>query len=186
VNKKKIVIDEYPFLVYDTPGQLLDEAKRKQAIMRAVRGGFEGIINVACFGFHEAAEAGNRKSAAYEKGPHLAKGDYLQARRKVEIELLSEWAPLVDEVAVKWVLTVVTKADLWWPDTNDHIKDHYENGPYAAVLDDVTDVHSVVPFCSVIEPFYGTRTGGRFGDRERVALRGHLLDTLLQLSGVTK
>lgn len=184
VQRRKVLVDEYPFLLLDTPGQQGDEAKRKPEITNVLRNPIEGLINVVCFGYHEAAEAGSA-DALPKSGRGIANADYLDRRRRVELALLSEWVPFLDPTSVRWVLTVVTKADLWWPDDK-RIQTHYERGPYAARLDDFKAKHSVLPYCSVIEPFFGSRTSGRFGDSERAKLRSHLLESLIQLTGVTR
>jgi energy-coupling factor transporter ATP-binding protein EcfA2 len=118
VQRRKVLVDEYPFLLLDTPGQQGDEAKRKPEITNVLRSPIEGLINVACFGYHEAAEAGSA-DALPKSGRGIASADYLDRRRNVELGLLSEWVPLLDATAVRWVLTVVTKADLWWPEVSE-------------------------------------------------------------------
>ncbi|MEW6347887.1 MAG: GTPase domain-containing protein [Thermodesulfobacteriota bacterium] len=185
VEKRKAIIHDYPFLMLDTPGQRMDEAKRKKAITEAIGTGVEGIINVVCWGYHEADEA-DRSKAIPSKGNLIAKPDYLKERRDIELELLSEWVPWVDAGVSNWILTLLTKADLWWPDNDNAIRRYYEDGEYATIIRPTAISHSVVPYCSVIEPFYGTRTGGRFGDHQRAALRHHLLETLVRMSGIER
>lgn len=65
--------------------------------------------------------------------------------------------PLFDAETAKWVLTVATKADLWWPE-RDRVEHYYSEGSYAEALGAFKSVHTVQPYCSVIEPFYGTKT----------------------------
>jgi energy-coupling factor transporter ATP-binding protein EcfA2 len=184
VHKSYTVIDEYPFLMFDTPGQVLDEAKRKTAIAEAIKGRMHGIINVACYGYHEAAEAGGDQ-ALIEKGPGIAKVSFLRERQEVERNLLSEWVPFLDGETTPWVLTVVSKADLWWPE-HAEIQRYYAEGEYAQALGDLATIHSVVPYCSIIEPYYGSKTSGRFGETEKTNLRHNLMETILQLIGVTR
>lgn len=184
-HPRRALIKDNPFRLIDTPGQLLDEGKRKPAIRDAVRKGVEGIVNVVSYGYHEAAEAGASR-AVPDRGRAVARPEYLKERRAAELDLLSEWAPLFDETTTRWVLTVVTKADLWWPDDGDRIRRSYEQGVYSGRLLELRSIHSVVPYCSVIGPFYGFRTGGRFGDEHRNRLRQNLLRSLLELTGLTK
>ncbi len=184
VEKRNITIGEYPFIFSDTPGQLLDEAKRKIAITDAIRSQIEGVLNVVSFGYHEAAEA-RKERAIPESGGHIARSDYLQDRRAIEERLLSEWVPMFDPATAKWVLTVATKADLWWPD-RDRVEKHYSEGSYAEGLGSFRTSHTLVPYCSIIEPFYGTKTSGRFGEHQKYALQSNLLDCLLRLSGVCR
>jgi hypothetical protein len=124
VTQKSIPLAGHPFVLIDTPGQLLDEAKRKKAIQDAVRTGVEGVINVVCFGYHEADEA-DQKAAIPEKGGHIARAEFLKARRQVELDLLAEWVPQMDATVTKWVLTLATKGDLWWNEYQ-RVKEYYE------------------------------------------------------------
>jgi hypothetical protein len=183
VQKKKATINKTPFILVDTPGQVHDEAKRKKAITDAIRDKVEGIINVVCHGYHEAEEAGSFDAVPRSTGK-IAKEPYLKRRQKVELDLLAEWVPAIDEKTAKWLLTIVTKADLWWPDTEGEVRRAYQEGEYAEEFDDFLDIHYVLPYCSVIEPFYGTRTSGVFGDHHRAVMRENLLQTILRLSGV--
>lgn len=183
-HKRQLVVEDHPFVLIDTPGQRFDVAKRKRAITEAIQTRVEGIINVTCYGYHVADEADSTDAVA-ERGPAIAKAGYLRERRAVELDLLSEWVPHVDETVTSWVLTVVTKADLWWPDDGREIRDYYEQGTYAEVLGPLRTYHSVVPYCSVIEPFYGSRTSGRFGDQYRLGLHANLIETLARLAEVT-
>ena len=133
VERRKVTVEGFPFVLLDTPGQVLDEAKRKVAITDAIRRGVEGIINVTCYGYHEAAEAGSADAVA-GTGGHIAKASYLTARRQVEMNLLSEWVPFMDEKMARWVITLVTKADLWWPE-KERVQHYYEQGNYAGAMD---------------------------------------------------
>lgn len=184
VERRLLMISGNPFIFSDTPGQLLDEAKRKVAITEAIRTQIEGVLNVACFGYHEAAEA-NRDDAVPTSGSQIAKADYLHQRREREESLLSEWVPLFDNQTARWVLTAVTKADLWWPDRA-RVEAHYTTGSYPQALGDFQGAHTVLPYCSRIEPFYGTRTSGKFGETLKLALRNHLLDSILRLCCVER
>jgi energy-coupling factor transporter ATP-binding protein EcfA2 len=185
--KKDVEVREFPFQMIDTPGQVYDEAVRKSAITEAIQRGIWGIINVVCFGYHQADEA-PRAIAVPSDDTTVARDDYLRRRQQLEIDLLSEWVPRFDKDTAYWVLTVITKADLWWPDIGERIRNHYEDPKkaYRRSLGELSEVSHQVPYCSTIEPFYGGRTGGRFGDQERLNLRGHLLDTLLNLTGTTQ
>ena len=183
VHKKRAKIDKTPFILVDTPGQLHDEAKRKKAISDSIRDGVEGIINVVCYGYHEDEEA--RSAFAKPKSTNsIANKPYLRCRRKVELEQLAEWVPIIDRQTSKWILTIVTKADLWWPDTENEVSETYQTGEYAEKFGDFSIIHHVLPYCSVIEPFYGTKTSGVFGDHHRTVLRENLFKTILRLSGV--
>lgn len=181
-------IEGTPFTLIDTPGQVIDEAKRKRSIANAFRVGVEGVINVVCYGYHEASEAGPAVALPDNPAtsPMIAKPEYLEARRAMELHQIDEWIPRLDEKAAKWILTIVTKADLWWPDANQAIRTHYESGEYGRIFASFADRHYVLPYCSQIEPFFGNKTSGVFGEHQKGALREHLLETILRLSGVNE
>ena len=124
VKRKKVDIAEFPFLMIDTPGQELDEAKRKVPIKNAMKHGVEGIINVVCYGYHEGEAP--RDDAVAKGGAGIADAEYLKRRRIKEIEQLSEWVPFIDPDMVKWVVTLASKADLWWQQER-KVKEHYED-----------------------------------------------------------
>ncbi len=183
VKRHTIPIEKRFFHLIDTPGQRGDQPRRAAAFRQTVTQPPEGIINVVCFGYHEAAEAGGAK-AVPETGNGVARTDYLKARQQVEIELLSEWVPIIDSADIKWLITLVTKADLWWPDENNKINMFYKKGPYSSKLDAFREKNLVLPYCSTVQPFYQNRTSGRFGDDARVRLRENLLKTLVDLTSV--
>lgn len=184
VERRSLLIGKSPFVFSDTPGQILDEAKRKVAITDAVRQKIDGVLNVVSYGYHEAAEA-DKSAAIPESGGHIARADYLEERREIEVALLSEWIPFFDIETAKWILTIVTKADLWWPERARPEK-HYQEGSYAEALGEFKQMQTVLPYCSRIEPFYGTKTSGKFGESLKVAFRNHLIDSLLRLSGIDR
>lgn len=184
VEKRSVVLDEYPFLLIDTPGQQLDQSKRRKAIAEAFTRGIEGVVNVCCFGFHEASEAGS-EAALPKSGRGIADAEYLETRRELEIDLLSEWVPLFGSASARWVLTVVTKADLWWPE-NDRVRRYYEEGKYGRATDELLAEKSVLPYCAVIEPFFKHKTSGVFGDQARAKLQAHLKESLIRMTGVVR
>ncbi len=174
-----VPIQKRLFRMVDTPGQ--ERELRRAAIREATKNPPEGILNIVCSGYHEAAEAGSAQ-AVPATGSAVAKPDYLKTRQQAEINLLSEWVPNLDPGNTKWLVTVVNKADLWWPDEGSKIKNFYQAGLYASKLDDFRKKNRVLPYCSVVKPFYDFRTSGRFGDEARVRLRAHLLQTLIDLT----
>lgn len=180
-DKTEVIIDNLPFLFVDTPGYILYSMTRKKAIQSAIKRRVSGILNVVCYGYHEGLP--RAVDAIDEAG--IAKPEYLKARRKLEIDLLSEWVQWVDKDVADWVITVVTKADLWWPDEDGTIQDYYESGSYYETLGNlpVSVQHVVLPYCSVIEPFYGHRVSGRFGNEDKQNLHDYLLQTLLSAVG---
>jgi len=183
-EKTKVIVDNLPFLFIDTPGHILYKTTRMKAIQSAIKSRVSGILNVVCYGYHEGIP---RAADAIDK-TGIAKPEYLEKQRKFEIDYLLEWIQWVDKDVADWVITVVTKADLWWPDEDQRIQDYYESGPYYEALGNlpVSVQHVVLPYCSVIEPFYGHRVSGRLGNKDKQNLHDYFLQTLLSAVGRTK
>lgn len=179
-TRTRIVLKNISFLFSDTPGLVTHKGARRRALQEAIKSHVFGIINVVCFGYHEG-EAETKYVIRRSSGKDLVRVPYLKERRSVELSRLSEWLPLVDNNVTDWVITVVTKADLWWPHQGAAVYDHYERGPYSKTLGklEVLVSHSVVPYCSVIEPFYRRVAPGGLGNTEKRRMRNYLLTQLL-------
>ncbi len=179
-TRTRTVLKNIPFLFIDTPGLVAHKGARRKALQEAIKSHVFGIINVVCFGYHEG-EAETKYVIRRSGGEDLVRVRYLKERRSVELSGLSEWLPLVDNNVTDWVITVVTKADLWWPHQGVAVYDHYAIGPYSRTLDrlEVLVSHSVVPYCSVIEPFYRRVAPGSLGNTEKRRMRNYFLTQLL-------
>ena len=104
---------------------------------------------------------------------------YLEDHRQREIALMSEWLPFVRD---EWVLTLATKADVWW-DERRTVADYYGNGAYADAFKSLCShqTSGYKPFCSVVSNFYGCiPCSGSFGDHERRDLRDAALKAVLE------
>ena len=81
----------------------------------------------------------------------------LRSNRKMELDQLEEWKDYVDaDSHVKWFITVVNKADIWYKDKKNTM-DYYQGGDYFASVKELKHVCSLkfFPFCSIIAPFCG-------------------------------
>lgn len=183
-EKTKVVLDNLPFLFIDTPGHIPYKRTRQKAIQNAIKDGVSGILNVVCYGYHEGVARAT--DAINESG--RVKPVYLEDRRSVELGLISEWAPWVDKDVADWVITVVAKADLWWPHENDSIYPYYTSGAYRDALGEVPIhiPHVVVPYCSVIELFYGFQISGNLGNSEKQNMQNYFLNTLISAVNKTR
>jgi hypothetical protein len=100
----------------------------------------------------------------------------------VEIEALREWNQLLSAgVLDPWLITVVTKADLWW-EQHTAVKGYYESGPYHAALSTAQSMRPSVCFYSSIRHlFYGKApVSGYFDDEERLRLRANFFRVLFE------
>jgi energy-coupling factor transporter ATP-binding protein EcfA2 len=177
IEDRSLQIEKRPFIFIDTPGQVGHESLRKREILKAMKTGVAGVINVVSYGYHE--------SRVYDASETLSKGkadgSFLQRQRDEEIRQLSEWTELLGgHETTGWLITVVTKADLWW-DRRKEVMSHYEVGPYFQALGSAQRLTPVVlEYCSVFQKFYEkSPMSGNFQDGDRVRARAHLLRGVL-------
>jgi energy-coupling factor transporter ATP-binding protein EcfA2 len=100
-------------------------------------GQIDGVINVTAYGYHSFPGRGAwTEDRAYEAGMTPAEflRAYLPLRRQLEIGQLAQ---LADDLRLSpkkvWLLTVVSKADLWC-DREQEVRDYYSSGSYSAVI----------------------------------------------------
>jgi len=182
-QKHAIRIAKLPFVFVDTPGQKLHSSRRLSAVREAMKQPIAGVINIVSYGYHESRVG---KDAAVSAG--AVNERYLEGRRLEEIAALSEWTPILGDRSVAgWLMTVVTKADLWW-NRRDAVVQHYSEGPYAEALEAARALRpTVVEYCSVFQKFYGDAPmSGEFQDGDRARVKGHLLEQLLAAVGKVK
>jgi hypothetical protein len=135
---------------------------------------------VVSFGYHET----NRPAADAIDDNGSPRPEFLEERRAVEMEAMSEWLPLLgDRTTTAWIVTVVNKADLWWHYSDDVLK-HYVSGTYATAVrsEDRRLKHVVLPYCAVVHRFYdGGLISPVYDDDMRMSHSATLLDTLATL-----
>ena len=177
--KSKIAIDNIPFAFIDTPGQENHESIRKAAI-REHCGSVDLVINVVCYGYHEYARG--KDQAITQNGDINPK--YIEENREREIKAVQEWNEILGGNASYRLLTVITKADLWWH-IQEEVYAHYETGEYfeslgsAKFLTPVSAHHS-----SVFHKFYGIGPlSGAFDEQDRALARTNLLKLIVELIG---
>lgn len=170
------------FRLIDTPGQWDDVYKRerKRAILEAAKLRGLGIINLVSYGYHEETV---KSSDAVEN--RQARDEFLRSRRKLEIDLLSEWNDTLcgDGAAAKWMITVVTKADLWWAAGEDQpVLRHYQSGDYFDALAEARRIpHDVRPYSTQNQLFYSqVPMSGFYSDDQRAADHNRLIAKMLE------
>src|SRR5258707_153585 len=109
-QKHAIRIAKLPFVFIDTSGQKPHASRRLRAVREAMKRPLAGVVNVVSYGYHEERVG---KDDAIAAG--VVNETYLEQCRRDEITALDEWmVSLGDEKVAGWLMTVVTKADLWW------------------------------------------------------------------------
>lgn len=102
--------------------------------------------------------------------------------RERELKALGEWNQILgDRETCNWLITVVTKADLW-AHQRQRVLDYYREGIYFDELGEAKRLEPVVvEYCSVIHKFFGqARLSGVFDENDRIRARGNLLTVILQ------
>ena len=181
VEKSKISIDKIPILLIDTPGeQFAQDQLRKKEIADFIKNGGAGIINVVCYGYHEGPV---NNILDIKKGKKFNE-NYLEHKRQKEIEQLSEWEPFIGLSNIEWIITLISKADIWWSNKN-KIQNYYELGNYNKIISKMPKKleHIILPYCSIIEPFYGIPQKNNFGNNLMLNLQNNFLNTFMILLG---
>lgn len=179
-EERGVIVDERPFKIIDTPGQAGHVSQRQKLYRELANERPIRVINVVSFGYHEYASG--HGEALDDEGQ--VRGAWLERHRDNELTAMSEWLPLLGNREVtKWVLTVVSKADLWW---NEHeaVLEYYRSGEYAELLkrSDPLLEHHVLPYSSVFHRFYGEAVlAGSFDDDDRLKTTRHFLQQLAAL-----
>lgn len=175
-NRLQIAGEVFEFI--DTPGEEGRKTNRIKAIREAMAGGPVGLLNTVCYGYHEYRTG--KAQALLSDGK--AKEGWLNDHRDIEIDVLREWVPLLaSQVTSRWLITVCTKADLWWHE-REQVLAYYRSGPYFEALGEAQELGPVlVSHSSVIKRFYGDGlVSPEFDDHLRASLRANLLQVLIE------
>lgn len=168
------------FRFIDTPGETEHIDKRREAYRIAQISKSVGIINVVSYGHYEGLAP---LSEAIKDGK--ASQEFLEMRQKVEENMIREWTPFLcgQGGSAKWLITVVTKADLWWEEGPDQkVLAYYRNGQYATLMrPEIGNLpHSVHSYSSHDQLFYGmVPMSGYYEEKQRIADRDAFITRLL-------
>ena len=181
VRKTEGKISSSYFQFWDTPGEQEHQPKREVAYKELGRLKEIGIINVVSYGYHEGT---GQKNLAVSNGRPIE--SYLEDRRQKEMAQLQEWSNrfVGEGGSAKWILTVVTKADIWWESSADQsILDYYRNGAYRTALGvfNGTTPHSVLAHSSHAQMFYNeVPLSGFYTEEQRQLDRAAFVARLLE------
>lgn len=178
-EKIKFTIKDFPIQFIDTPGQAGRQYPRKQELTNILKNGVEGIINVVSYGYEENPDFRMDEIFTPNK---VVKDSFLKLNRKSEVERLAEWLPLIHPNNIGWIINLVNKADLWWENIDD-VNKHYLCDEYKIAFNQIDNYTNVItlPYCSIIKPYYDTKTSGLFGEIHKENLNIHLINQLYNL-----
>jgi hypothetical protein len=130
-----------PATVLVTPGQERRRTRTLPGLLRDIASRCRlGIIHVVSHGYHSLGEEVSfRELPEYQKGMTARRflDRYAESCRQLELDVLREIEPHL--LAVKqpfWMLTLVTKQDLWW-DERAAVRRVYESGSYGTLIDGI-------------------------------------------------
>jgi energy-coupling factor transporter ATP-binding protein EcfA2 len=117
------------------PGQTLERNLMWDGIGRQIlEGKFQGIVLVASFGHNSLRTASFRHHPAGSATKDEFLAQYLEQQRADELRVLEQLATYARMTTRKlWFLTVVTKEDLWYPDSQT-VNAHYAEGQFGTAL----------------------------------------------------
>ncbi len=133
---------------------------------------------MVAYGYHEGMKGEDRAIAQNGQVNEA----FLEERRSIELESMGEWVGLLGEAGkVGWVLTLVSKADIWW-NRRDEVMAYYSSDTYLRSLGKLSNIHiGVLPYFSIFHKFYGrSPLSGLVDDEDRYRLRVELIDRLLE------
>lgn len=97
-------------------------------------GKFRGVVLLAAFGFHSLGQISYKQHRLYNGNKDAFLDAFFAAERENEINVLRQLGPYLRSNARKqWLLNVVTKQDLWWPQRAE-VERHYREGAFESEL----------------------------------------------------
>lgn len=182
-EKSKVVLPNgYCVRFYDTPGHQILKSERLKALNALNRRKYDGIVNIVCYG-HQSVD--NVEVSTIFHGD-VVREDYLNANKKKELKQVEEWLERIDrDSGVKWLLTIVNKADVWF-EKSDEVLSYYREGLYSQALASLQRFVKldVIPYCSVITPFCDKPMRLVMGEKEKHALHLNFCNSISKLSEV--
>lgn len=155
----------------DMPGHESNKTVRDQILNEITRGKIDGVINIVDYGYQDSELLQADPSSAFKTGSNEVKPEYLRDNRKREIKRTQEFIDRIGpDVRLKWVITVINKADVWHKERKEVI-DYYTSGEYYTITQAIEKVCTldVRPLCSVITPFGNKEMILTYGERDKVS-----------------
>ncbi len=122
----RLLLDEFPLQVVDTPGHISSEEIRQEEMDNVIREQKEVLINVVSYGYHERKDIAN--PADIFDGQQFS-FKFLQENRQSELAYLVKLRGKLHLSEIKYVITLITKADIWWEEKAE-VAEYYEKGRY--------------------------------------------------------
>jgi hypothetical protein len=169
------------------PGQAhRREATWADLYARISAGRFRGIILVSAYGFHTLGEISYKQHRLYTNSKEEFLNKYLNEKRADELTVLRQLAPHVIASSQKlWMLSVVTKEDLWWLQKAD-VEHHYQEGEYGGELKKMLNQRGQRHFRHELTLASLAITNFDTGRRERLKATTEGYDQVLQVATIRR
>jgi hypothetical protein len=195
LTKEKFRLSDDPATEFEVfPGQDAHRPQEwKDLRKELVSGKYRGVILTMAFGYHSFSGIGYKEHKLYKGDKPNFLSDLLVANRAEEIRLIEHLRPALESISGKlWVLVVVAKQDLWWPERT-VVRSHHEDaaGPIAAIFDAIraanpaVDMRTQTAYTSLVIANFRTtvdeilkKTAEGYDQREQVTSQRRLLEIL--------
>ena len=176
--------DGHRIELIDVPGHRSLSNIRQRLEKEFSHGRIYGVINLVAHGYLISSDV--NKANVFTVGPQkTVKTQYLSDNRNRELSQINEWIKnLRADNKVKWFMTVVNKADIWYSERNEVIES-YKNGAYRDLVKQLELSCSKVvtyPYCSIISPFGGEPMMLSMSEHHKWEMHKTLIDEIFSLS----
>jgi hypothetical protein len=167
----------FPVVLSVAPGQKARAAQIQTIIEKAKTARRFGVINVVSNGYHSLNDDSFLDHPLFREGMSNEefKQIYIENQRAVELERVKEFVEALKGIEKPfWVITIVTKQDMWWNDRQ-KVLDFYTNGEYHETVKNVTNQHEVIPVALTVSNFETTN-----GEKLELSAKGYDFVTFLR------
>lgn len=182
LKRYKLVLESGRAIEFiDTPGHHSLSINRERLKIKIQNNKITGIINIVSYGYQDNPDID--LDEAFDVDKKEVKESYLEDNRKREIERTEEIIKaIVPEVKLKWIITLVNKADIWYKDKNEVLK-YYKEGNYHTKISELqcTTNLFVYPFCSIITPFANRPMLLIYGEKDKYQMYDDFFEGLQEL-----
>ena len=142
-------------MLIDISGHASNKASRDSVLNDITRGKIKGLINVVNYGYQDSELLQAAPDQVFKVGSSEVKPEFLKENRKREIQRTKEFVERIGpDVKMKWVITLINKADIWHKDKKE-VETYYKSGEYYTAIESLIRACRLElrSFCSVITPF---------------------------------
>lgn len=178
IRTTKFYIDKFKVFIHDTPGHDAGESLREDVLSDIIKKDYTGVIFLVSSGFHQRDGIVDVETIKNDSEKFAS---WIESRKSMEIDFLQNISKNLRLSNVKWIITLVSKADIWWEDKN--VRTYYESGEFSKTMKTILPraTHYVIPYCSTIEPFYGFYQPNNFGRKDEKRFKQNFYKTFIDI-----